>query len=189
MRTPGDHVIVVFGATGDLAGVRSSRGFTTSTVPALSRWAIAAPMPRVASVKWLAEIELAARAFGGYFQANRYHIGGQLLTSQAVRSLITWPQTGNTLAPGQAMVRGLAWSQSRHPRQSGWPAGSADARSAGRRRPAWSLLRSGLGHAVGELGARGDLKFLERVGEVGLDGAQCDVELLSDLPGCAQTTS
>ena len=93
MRTPGDHVIVVFGATGDLAGARSSRGSTTSTVPALSRWAIAAPMPRVASVKWLAEIELAARAFGGYFQANRYHIGGQLLTSQAVRSLITWPRT------------------------------------------------------------------------------------------------
>ena len=122
MRTPGDHVIVVFGATGDLAGVRSSRGFTTSTVPALSRWAIAAPMPRVASVKWLAEIELAARAFGGYFQANRYHIGGQLLTSQAVRSLITWPQTGNTLAPGQAMVRGLAWSQSPAP-ASIWVAG------------------------------------------------------------------
>jgi len=40
------------------------------------------------------------------------------------------------------------------------------------------------------LAAPGDLEFLERVGEVGLDGAQGDVQLLGDLlvgvPCCGQ---
>jgi hypothetical protein len=35
---------------------------------------------------------------------------------------------------------------------------------------------------LGELGARGDLEFLECVREVSLDGAQRDVQLLGDLP-------
>jgi DMSO/TMAO reductase YedYZ molybdopterin-dependent catalytic subunit len=64
----------------------------------------------VASVKWLTGIKLTSEAFGGFFQADRYHIGGQPLTVQAVRSLITWPRPGDTLEPGQVVVRGLAWS-------------------------------------------------------------------------------
>jgi hypothetical protein len=31
----------------------------------------------VASVKWLTDIELTGRPFGGYFQVDRYHIGGE----------------------------------------------------------------------------------------------------------------
>jgi len=64
------------------------------------------------------------------------------------------------------------------------PRGARDHRaSRGAMMTSVAVLGSGPGHAVGELGARGDLKFLERVGEVGLDGAQRDVELLGDLPG------
>jgi DMSO/TMAO reductase YedYZ molybdopterin-dependent catalytic subunit len=64
----------------------------------------------VASVKWLTEIELAGRAFDGHFQVDRYHIGGEPLKLQAVRSVITEPRSGETVAPGDAVVRGLAWS-------------------------------------------------------------------------------
>ena len=54
----------------------------------------------VASVKWLAEIELTGRASSGYVQADRYHIGGHPLARQAARSVITWTQTGKAVAPG-----------------------------------------------------------------------------------------
>jgi len=64
----------------------------------------------VASVKWLTEIELTGRAFDGYFQVDRYHIDGEPLRLQAVRSVITGPRSGETVAPGDVIVRGLAWS-------------------------------------------------------------------------------
>ena len=64
----------------------------------------------VASVKWLTGIELTDRTFDGHFQADRYHIGGEPLTLQAVRSVITAPQPGETMEPGDLVVRGLAWS-------------------------------------------------------------------------------
>ena len=64
----------------------------------------------VASVKWLTEIELTGRAFDGHFQVDRYHIDGEPLRLQAVRSVITEPRSGETVAPGNVIVRGLAWS-------------------------------------------------------------------------------
>ena len=64
----------------------------------------------VASVKWLTGIELTDRPFGGHFQVDRYRIGGELLTLQAVRSLICQPQAGQALPPGEVVIAGLAWS-------------------------------------------------------------------------------
>jgi DMSO/TMAO reductase YedYZ molybdopterin-dependent catalytic subunit len=64
----------------------------------------------VASVKWLAEIELLARPFRGHFQADRYHIHGKPLSLQRVRSLIIEPAPGATAEPGDITIRGVAWS-------------------------------------------------------------------------------
>lgn len=64
----------------------------------------------VASVKWLTGIELAGRPFDGHFQVDRYHIDGQPVTLQAVRSVITEPRPGAAFEPGEVVVRGLAWS-------------------------------------------------------------------------------
>ena len=64
----------------------------------------------VASVKWLTGIELTGRPFDGHFQVDRYHIGGQPVTLQAVRSVITEPRSGENLEPGDVTVRGMAWS-------------------------------------------------------------------------------
>jgi DMSO/TMAO reductase YedYZ molybdopterin-dependent catalytic subunit len=64
----------------------------------------------VASVKWLTDIELSDRSFGGYFQVDRYRIGGELLTVQAVRAVITQPPPGEALPPGRVVIAGLAWS-------------------------------------------------------------------------------
>jgi DMSO/TMAO reductase YedYZ molybdopterin-dependent catalytic subunit len=64
----------------------------------------------VASVKWLTGIALTDRGFAGYFQVDRYRIGGELLTVQAVRSVITQPQAGEALPPGEVVIAGLAWS-------------------------------------------------------------------------------
>jgi DMSO/TMAO reductase YedYZ molybdopterin-dependent catalytic subunit len=72
----------------------------------------------VASVKWLAEIELIDRAFGGYFQTDKYQyewqrngeVSREPVTLQRVRSLITEPRAEEELEPGQLLVRGVAWS-------------------------------------------------------------------------------
>ena len=64
----------------------------------------------VASVKWLTEIELIDRPFGGHFQVDRYHIGGQPVSRQRVRSLVVEPAPGMTVAPGDITIRGVAWS-------------------------------------------------------------------------------
>jgi DMSO/TMAO reductase YedYZ molybdopterin-dependent catalytic subunit len=64
----------------------------------------------VASVKWLTGIQLTGRPFDGHFQVNRYHIDGEPLSLQRVRSLIVEPAPGGTLAPGEIVIRGVAWS-------------------------------------------------------------------------------
>jgi DMSO/TMAO reductase YedYZ molybdopterin-dependent catalytic subunit len=64
----------------------------------------------VASVKWLTEIELIAQPFRGHFQVDRYHISGEPLSLQRVRSLIIEPAPGVTAEPGDITIRGVAWS-------------------------------------------------------------------------------
>ena len=64
----------------------------------------------VASVKWLTGIELIDRPFGGHFQVDRYHIDGEPVSLQRVRSLIVEPAPGLTVEPGDMMIRGVAWS-------------------------------------------------------------------------------
>jgi DMSO/TMAO reductase YedYZ molybdopterin-dependent catalytic subunit len=64
----------------------------------------------VASVKWLTEIELIAQPFRGHFQADRYHINGEPLSLQRVRSLIIEPAPGATTGLGDITIRGVAWS-------------------------------------------------------------------------------
>ena len=64
----------------------------------------------VASVKWLTEIQLTSQPFRGHFQTDRYHIDGEPLTLQRVRSLITEPAPGTRTDPGDIVIRGLAWS-------------------------------------------------------------------------------
>jgi len=64
----------------------------------------------VASVKWLTGIELIGQPFDGHFQVNRYHIDGEPLSLQRVRSLIIEPAPGAMLAPGEIVIRGVAWS-------------------------------------------------------------------------------
>jgi len=72
----------------------------------------------VASVKWLTEIEVVDRPFGGYFQTERYvyesERDGRLIkepvTLQRVRALITEPQPDQPMEPGNLVIRGLAWS-------------------------------------------------------------------------------
>jgi hypothetical protein len=61
-------------------------------------------------VKWLTEIRLTGRPFRGYFQVERYHIDGDGVTVQRVRSLITEPAPGQAAGPGDIVIRGVAWS-------------------------------------------------------------------------------
>jgi DMSO/TMAO reductase YedYZ molybdopterin-dependent catalytic subunit len=64
----------------------------------------------VASVKWLTGIELTSEPFRGYFQVDRYHIGGRPLRRRQVRSVIVEPAPGAAVEPGDIVIRGLAWS-------------------------------------------------------------------------------
>jgi len=72
----------------------------------------------VASVKWLADIRVVEEPFQGFFQAARYvyeRDRGGVSTSepvrlQRVRALITRPGSGQELACGGLIVRGVAWS-------------------------------------------------------------------------------
>jgi DMSO/TMAO reductase YedYZ molybdopterin-dependent catalytic subunit len=72
----------------------------------------------VASVKWLAAIDILGQPFDGYFQVERYCIDleedGRVvrepLTLQRVRSLITEPEAGEEVERGDLAVRGVAWS-------------------------------------------------------------------------------
>jgi DMSO/TMAO reductase YedYZ molybdopterin-dependent catalytic subunit len=72
----------------------------------------------VASVKWLADIQVVEEPFEGFFQATHYVYerdrGGTTATEpvglQQVRALITRPGSGQQLACGGLIVRGVAWS-------------------------------------------------------------------------------
>jgi DMSO/TMAO reductase YedYZ molybdopterin-dependent catalytic subunit len=72
----------------------------------------------VASVKWLAEIEVIGHAFSGYFQTQKYvyewerdsRIEREAVRQQRVRALITQPASGERVDLGALAVRGLAWS-------------------------------------------------------------------------------
>jgi len=72
----------------------------------------------VASVKWLAAIEIIDAAFSGYFQRERYvyewERDGQLVREPVnrlrVRALITEPRPNQAVEAGDIVVRGVAWS-------------------------------------------------------------------------------
>ena len=72
----------------------------------------------VASVKWLSDIRVVEEPFGGFFQTERYvyewHRGGtevrEPVRLQQVRALITRPVSGQEMACGGLIVRGVAWS-------------------------------------------------------------------------------
>jgi DMSO/TMAO reductase YedYZ molybdopterin-dependent catalytic subunit len=72
----------------------------------------------VASVKWLAEIEVIDRPFIGHFQTERYVFKGQRhgvlenepVRQQRVRGLITHPEAGDEVDNASVSVRGFAWS-------------------------------------------------------------------------------
>jgi DMSO/TMAO reductase YedYZ molybdopterin-dependent catalytic subunit len=72
----------------------------------------------VASVKWLAEIEVVDRPFDGHYQTGAYYFeresAGEItrepVTLQHVRSLITEPANDAQIARGELTVRGVAWS-------------------------------------------------------------------------------
>lgn len=69
----------------------------------------------MASVKWLARIEVLASPFEGQFQTRSYVYEWpdgrrEPVTTERVRALITDPAPGAVLAPGRHEVRGWAWS-------------------------------------------------------------------------------
>ncbi|MCI4345149.1 MAG: sulfite oxidase [Thermoplasmata archaeon] len=73
----------------------------------------------MASVKWLTRVTVSNEPFGGFFRTQSYVMipegpdtGTPVLpvTTLRVKSMITWPGEGVTLAPGSYAVRGAAWS-------------------------------------------------------------------------------
>ena len=71
----------------------------------------------MASVKWLVRITAIEQPFAGYYQHERYVYDRpsqpvQPVQQMQVKSIITSPALGATLAPGPQLVSGLAWSGS-----------------------------------------------------------------------------
>lgn len=70
----------------------------------------------VASVKWLTRITAIEQPFAGHFQADRYILDRpgnpvrEPLQTMRVKSLITSHASGETLATGSHLIRGMAWS-------------------------------------------------------------------------------
>jgi len=72
----------------------------------------------VASVKWLTDIRVAGDPFDGYFQSVHYVYdwdrdgddAPEPVRQMQVRALITRPGSGQELAAGGVIVRGVAWS-------------------------------------------------------------------------------
>jgi DMSO/TMAO reductase YedYZ molybdopterin-dependent catalytic subunit len=72
----------------------------------------------VASVKWLAEVEVVDRPFHGHFQSERYvfeserdgKVHREPVRQQRVRALITHPGANDEVECGAVSVRGFAWS-------------------------------------------------------------------------------
>jgi len=71
----------------------------------------------MASVKWLAAIEVVGEPFSGYFQSERYVYrepgqGPAPVTEVRVKSVFTSPTPGAPVEMGPVHVRGFAWSGS-----------------------------------------------------------------------------
>jgi DMSO/TMAO reductase YedYZ molybdopterin-dependent catalytic subunit len=72
----------------------------------------------MAAVKWVNRIEALTEPFTGYYQRNRYiydYGDGQQptpVTTMLIKSIITSPAEGDTVAVGPVTVRGRAWSGS-----------------------------------------------------------------------------
>ena len=73
----------------------------------------------MASVKWLARIELVDTPFQGFFQKRRYVFidegvedapARKPVTTLKVKSVITSPRHGEVIQPGDFVIRGFAWS-------------------------------------------------------------------------------
>ena len=64
----------------------------------------------MASVKWLATVTVTSEPFRGFFQVDRYVAEGQPLGPIAPRAVIASPAPGASLAAGEVVVRGYAWS-------------------------------------------------------------------------------
>jgi len=72
----------------------------------------------VTSVKWLIQIDLIEDAFVGHYQAEKYwyewlrhgQVVREPVTLQQVRAIITDPPGDKDIAPGELVVRGVAWS-------------------------------------------------------------------------------
>jgi DMSO/TMAO reductase YedYZ molybdopterin-dependent catalytic subunit len=64
----------------------------------------------MASVKWLARIDILDRPFVGFYQTDRYVIDGRPLREIAPRAVITYPPENAELREGPLVVRGYAWS-------------------------------------------------------------------------------
>jgi DMSO/TMAO reductase YedYZ molybdopterin-dependent catalytic subunit len=64
----------------------------------------------MASVKWLAEIQLLDRPFEGFFQKDRYVIHGRPLRGIEPRAVITGPPDGAEVNGESLKIRGYAWS-------------------------------------------------------------------------------
>ena len=77
----------------------------------------------MASVKWLANIQLLEDDFQGFHQ-NDYYVYvaegdregavGQRVNAIRVKSLVTWPTRGGLVSTGTHTVRGVAWSGAGH---------------------------------------------------------------------------
>lgn len=76
----------------------------------------------MASVKWITRIHVQEAEFDGFFRTGSYvfiaegddpHLPKTPVTSQKVKSLVTWPREDAVLAPGGHIVRGVAWAGER----------------------------------------------------------------------------
>jgi Mo-co oxidoreductase dimerisation domain len=81
-------------------------------------WWVSPGWYAVASVKWLTDIRVVDQPFAGFFQATHYvyersrggDIAAEPVRLQRVRALIARPGSGQELAAGGLVVRGVAWS-------------------------------------------------------------------------------
>jgi DMSO/TMAO reductase YedYZ molybdopterin-dependent catalytic subunit len=76
----------------------------------------------MASVKWLRKITVLDHKYEGFFQTDRYVVPGDdgnpvPVSNIAVKSLISWPQQGESLRMDTYNVVGLAWSGHAHIRK------------------------------------------------------------------------
>jgi DMSO/TMAO reductase YedYZ molybdopterin-dependent catalytic subunit len=123
----------------------------------------------VASVKWLSSIQVTGEPFGGFFQTERYvyewNRGGtevrEPVRLQQVRALITRPASGQYLACGGLVVRGVAWSGAAPVErvevslnEGRWQKARLIGVAAAHGWQQWEFLASGLGRGEASIRAR-----------------------------------